>query len=163
MNAFFNAAKTVEPMQKNVDEKTIELREAEEKLAVVQEKVRVLNEELAVVMDAKNKAEKELNDAVQNETNCKNKLSLAKRFTNALGSSSERWTINIKEYNEQLDVIIGDILIASAFVSYCGPFPKKYREKIKESFFNFIETNGIFASPAITSAVCLRPAPTLPS
>ena len=148
MNAFFNAAKTVEPMQKNVDEKTIELREAEEKLAVVQEKVRVLNEELAVVMDAKNKAEKELNDAVQNETNCKNKLSLAKRFTNALGSSSERWTINIKEYNEQLDVIIGDILIASAFVSYCGPFPKKYREKIKESFFNFIETNGIPKSEA---------------
>ena len=94
-------------------------------------------------MAEKEKAEKELNDAVAEETKCKNKLSLAKRFTNALGSSSERWTINIKEYDEQLDVIIGDILIASAFVSYCGPFPKKYREGIKASFFEFIEANNI--------------------
>ena len=143
MNQFFNAAKTVEPMQKNVDQKTIELREAEEKLKIVQEQVAQLNAELAVVMAEKEKAEKELNDAVAEETKCKNKLSLARRFTNALGSSSERWTINIKEYEEQLALIIGDILIASAFVSYCGPFPKKYREKIKDSFFQFIEANNI--------------------
>ena len=32
MNKFYNAAKLVEPMQKNVDEKTIELKEASEKL-----------------------------------------------------------------------------------------------------------------------------------
>ena len=94
-------------------------------------------------MAEKEKAEKELNDAVTNETNCKNKLSLARRFIGALGSSSERWTLNIQEYNAQLDVIIGDILISSAFVSYCGPFPKKYREGIKASFFEFIETNKI--------------------
>ncbi len=143
MNEFYNAAKTVEPMQKNVDEKTIELKDASEKLAVVQEKVRKLQEELDIVMSEKLKAEKELNDAVTNETNCKNKLSLARRFIGALGSSSERWTLNIQEYNSQLDVIIGDILIASAFVSYCGPFPKKYREGIKTSFFDFIENNKI--------------------
>ena len=143
MNSFYNAAKTVEPMQKNVDEKTIELKEATEKLEIVQEKVRKLQEELDIVMAEKEKAERELNEAVTNETNCKNKLNLAKRFIDALGSSSERWTINIQEYNAQLEVMIGDILISSAFVSYCGPFPKKYREGIKASFFEFIEANNI--------------------
>ena len=143
MNSFYNAAKTVEPMQKNVDEKTIELKEATEKLEIVQEKVRKLQEELDIVMAEKEKAERELNEAVTNETNCKNKLSLARRFIGALGSSSERWTINIQEYNAQLEVMIGDILISSAFVSYCGPFPKKYREGIKASFFEFIEANNI--------------------
>ena len=143
MNSFYNAAKTVEPMQKNVDEKTIELKEATEKLEIVQEKVRKLQEELDIVMAEKEKAERELNEAVTNETNCKNKLSLARRFIGALGSSSERWTINIQEYNAQLEVMIGDVLISSAFVSYCGPFPKKYREGIKASFFEFIEANNI--------------------
>jgi hypothetical protein len=57
MNQFFNAAKTVEPMQKNVDQKTIELREAEEKLKIVQEQVAQLNAELAIVMAEKEKAE----------------------------------------------------------------------------------------------------------
>ena len=143
MNSFYNAAKTVEPMQKNVDEKTIELKEATEKLEIVQEKVRKLQEELDIVMAEKEKAERELNEAVTNETNCKNKLNLARRFIGALGSSSERWTVNIQEYNAQLEVMIGDILISSAFVSYCGPFPKKYREGIKASFFEFIEANKI--------------------
>jgi hypothetical protein len=34
---------------------------------------------------------------------------------------------NFKEFDEKLSLIIGDILIASPFISYCGPFPKKYR------------------------------------
>ena len=42
-----------------------------------------------------------------------------------------------------LSNIIGDILIASAFVSYCGPFPKKYREKIKQSFIDYVVQNQI--------------------
>jgi dynein heavy chain len=42
-----------------------------------------------------------------------------------------------------LNVIIGDIVIASAFVSYVGPFPKRYREQIKHSFVDFISSKGI--------------------
>ena len=37
MNEFYNATKTVEPMQKNVYEKTTELKEESEKLEIVQE------------------------------------------------------------------------------------------------------------------------------
>ena len=155
MNVFFKSARTVEPLQKNVDQKTIELKDAVEKLAVVQAEVAKLNEAFSVVMAAKKKAEDELNEAVANETSCKNKLSLAKRFTNALGSSSERWTINIADYNAQLNVIIGDILIASAFVSYCGPFPKKYREKIKMAFGEYVTSHEIPLSETALDPLCI--------
>ena len=33
----------------------------------------------------------------------------------ALSSSSELWTLNIQEYNAQLDAIIGDTLISLVF------------------------------------------------
>ena len=45
MNEFYNATKTVEPIQKNVEEKTIELKEVPEKLEIVQEKAREFQEE----------------------------------------------------------------------------------------------------------------------
>jgi dynein heavy chain len=94
-------------------------------------------------MEIKRKAENELSSAAAEEQECKDKLDLAKRFINALGSSSSRWESNIKDFNEQLNLIIGDILIASAFVSYCGPFPKKYRVGIKQSFTDFAMGNNI--------------------
>jgi dynein heavy chain len=34
-----------------------------------------------------------------------------------------------------MKVIIGDVLLASAFVSYVGPFNKNFRDKIMEGEF----------------------------
>ena len=72
MNEFYNATKTVEPIQKNVEEKTIELKEVPEKLEIVQEKAREFQEELDIVVGEKEKAKKGLNDAVTKLTNLKN-------------------------------------------------------------------------------------------
>ena len=143
MYKFYSSAKTVEPMQRLVDTKKAELEEATNSLNIVKAKVADLNAKLEIVLEAKRKAESELNAALTEEKACKDKLDLAKRFTNALGSSSERWETNIKEFESTLSLIIGDILIAAAFVSYCGPFPKKYREGIKQSFFDYVVLNGI--------------------
>ena len=140
---FYDSAKTVQPKQKKVDDKKIELAEAVEKCDKIVAQVSELKAKLEEVMEIKRKAESELASAAAEEQSCKDKLDLAKRFINALGSSSTRWEANIKEYNEQLSLIIGDILIAAAFVSYCGPFPKKYRVGIKQSFVDFSLTNLI--------------------
>lgn len=34
----------------------------------------------------------------------------------------------------------GDVLLASAFVSYAGPFTKKYRDQLREQWVSFLET-----------------------
>ena len=140
---FYDSAKTVEPKQRKVIEKKAELAEAVEKCDKIVAQVTELKTKLEEVMEIKRKAENELSSAAAEEQECKDKLDLAKRFINALGSSSSRWESNIKDFNEQLNLIIGDILIASAFVSYCGPFPKKYRVGIKQSFTDFAMGNNI--------------------
>ena len=49
---------------------------------------------------------------------------------------------------EKLSVIIGDVLLASAFVSYVGPFNKKFRDMIvNERFLDFFKRNRIPMSP----------------
>lgn len=43
-----------------------------------------------------------------------------------------------------MNVIIGDVLLASAFVSYVGPFNKQFRDNILEGeFIPFFTANGI--------------------
>jgi dynein heavy chain len=57
---------------------------------------------------------------------------------NALGSESTRWAQSIVDLDAAIELIIGDVLLASSFVSYVGPFNKKFRtEIIVNSFIPF--------------------------
>lgn len=59
---------------------------------------------------------------------CEKKLDLAQRLVGALGSELDRWSQSIIDLGEYLKLIIGDVLLASAFVSYVGPFNKQFRD-----------------------------------
>ena len=46
--------------------------------------------------------------------------------------------------DEQIKVIVGDVLMSSAFVSYAGPFNKTFRNlMINENFEKYFKTNRI--------------------
>jgi len=65
-------------------------------------------------------------------------------LVSALGSENERWDRAIKELDSQLEILPGDVLIASAFVSYSGPFNKQFRDRmIGDYFLKFMHENKI--------------------
>jgi len=68
------------------------------------------------------------------------RLDLAKRLIAALGSENERWGNIIISIDQDINVIVGDVLIASAFISYIGPFSKQMRDiLIKEKFMVYMK------------------------
>jgi dynein heavy chain len=145
---YYDVVESVEP-------KRIAVREAQEKLRVANEKkaqmdalVAKLNGELAVLQAEFQKAMDE-KEAAENEANrCATRLDLAQRLVNALGSESERWAISIIELGKQIDVVVGDVLLAAAFVSYVGPFNKAFRDSIMDDdFMPFFIDNKIPMSP----------------
>lgn len=82
---------------------------------------------------------KEANDsktaAVNEADRCAKRLDLAQRLVSALGSEKARWANSIVELEESLRLIVGDVLLASAFVSYAGPFNKRFRQRMIETEF----------------------------
>ena len=69
---------------------------------------------------------------------------MAKRLVSALGSESERWSASIIRLGDEIDVVLGDVLLASSFVSYVGPFNKRFRDMIiKDGFVKFFQENAI--------------------
>jgi dynein heavy chain len=98
----------------------------------------------------------EKNQAIAESEKCERKLNLAQRLVGALGSEQEKWAQSIIDLGEYLQVVIGDVLLASAFVSYVGPFNKAFRDKIiNDNFVEFFNKNNIPMSPAANPLLVL--------
>jgi dynein heavy chain len=144
---YYNVVVSVEPKKLAVAKAQQELADANEKKARVDAEVAELNAMLKVLMDAFNKAMNEKETAIAESLKCEKKLSMAQRLVSALGSEQERWSQSIIDMTELLKVIIGDVLLASAFVSYVGPFNKSFRDNIMADFLKFFKENNIPMSP----------------
>ena len=114
----------------------------------VDEKVAELNAALKVLLDEYNEVMAAKQKALDEAEKCERKLNLAQRLVGALGSEQERWSQSIIDLGEYIQLVIGDVLLASAFVSYVGPFNKRFRDMIiNDSFIDFFAKNNIPCSP----------------
>jgi len=127
---YYDVVVTVEPKKAAVRAAQQRLADANAKKAEMDELVARLNEALAVLQAQFQQAMDEKNAAEAEAAKCARRLDSAQRLVNALGSESERWNQAIVDLGEKLIVITGDVLLASAFVSYVGPFNKKFRDMI---------------------------------
>ena len=54
----------------------------------------------------------------------------AKSLVDGLGGERDRWEISIGVLETALGNLVGDCLLAAAFLSYCGPFDSEYRMRL---------------------------------
>merc|ERR1711881_75581 len=90
-------------------------------------------------------------NALQEKANkTKKKMEQANRLINSLGDNKDRWVKNAAEFKSLKQRLVGDVAIACAFVSYCGPFNSEFRDKINNDLFlNDTHTRGVPASEKI--------------
>mgnify|MGYP001109194676 CR=1 FL=1 len=70
------------------------------------------------------KAKKEIEDKI---AVCRLKLERAQQLLAMLGGEKERWTNKATELGERFTALVGDMLLASAAISYLGPFSAAFR------------------------------------
>ena len=78
------------------------------------------------------------------------KLDRAEKLVSGLSGEKERWQENIVGYESQLKHLPGDVLVASALLSYAGPFDTIYRERLVEGIQSRVKELSIPFSPSFS-------------
>ncbi|XP_033023836.1 dynein heavy chain 11, axonemal-like [Lacerta agilis] len=108
---------------------------AAEKLESIRKKLNELDTNLAAFTTAFERATAEKIHC-QEEVNRTNKtIELANRLVKGLESENVRWAQSVAQYHEQEKTLCGDVLLTAAFVSYAGPFAKRYRHELVQNLW----------------------------
>ncbi|XP_054720541.1 dynein axonemal heavy chain 11-like [Uloborus diversus] len=131
----------VEPKRKALAEANAEYQGAKEKLARIHEKVTEVESRLNE-LQAKCDAASEAKTRCESETKrTEFSIHLANRLLGGLASERHRWFDQAADFKTLEQTLPGDMLIASAFVAYLGPFTKPYRRQLLyEKWLPFLET-----------------------
>lgn len=129
---YFDIVQLVEPKRMALREANKLLDAANEQLDGVRARVAALQDRLDVLTAEFNSAEAQRQAAQNIAEKGKMKLELAHRLIRALGSERVRWLDGVDRLKDERNLLVGDCLLASAFISYIGPFTKQFREKLMD-------------------------------
>ncbi|KAL0484096.1 dynein heavy chain, partial [Acrasis kona] len=143
IDKFFGVYKDVKPKQERLEQatQTLErnirgLEDAEAKLDDITKKIKILSDRYTESSTNRDAIKKQ---AEETEL----KLTRAKQLVGGLEGERERWTSSIKLYKEDLNHLVGDVLMAAAFMSYAGPFNGEYREQLRKSWEDKVKKSKI--------------------
>ena len=127
------------------------LRLKEHELSVAQRKLANANSELQAAQDLLDEMQMKFDSAMaekqrlQEETDLtKKRMDAANALIRGLAGEKVRWTAQSADFAAEISRLVGDCAMASAFMSYCGPFNKTFRDKLLQEYFvQSMETKGI--------------------
>jgi len=135
MEMYTTIAKVVRP-------KMEELRAAEGKLKVANQKLAKAQGELDAVQDELNRMQKDFDEAmatkqrIQDDADAtQRKMDSANKLINGLEGERHRWTSMSEEFANETLRLIGDVAISCGFISYVGPFNSNFRQTLLERFY----------------------------
>ncbi|XP_048885226.1 dynein axonemal heavy chain 2 [Brienomyrus brachyistius] len=113
----------LEVARSQLAEKQAALAEAQDKLREVGEKLEQLKQQYSEKLAQKMKLRQKSEDMEL-------KLDRAGRLVSGLAAERQRWEKTIKGLDMDMGYLVGDCLLAAAFLSYMGPFLSIYRDEM---------------------------------
>merc|ERR1719498_89457 len=71
------------------------------------------------------------------------KIDRGDKLITGLSGEKTRWEATLIDLDDQYKKLPGDCMLASAFMSYCGPFPSEFRDDLISNWINQIEFHNI--------------------
>lgn len=65
-------------------------------------------------------------------------MDAAKALISGLSGERVRWTEALRNFAQQTDRLVGDVLILVGFLNYCGPFNQEYRNQMNVTWTEYI-------------------------
>ena len=129
---YFRIYQVVQPKREKLAEANTKLENANKKLAGIRAKVKELQDRVANLEGALMQATEDKNAAVAQAEKTGRKAALAERLISGLSGERARWTDTVEKLKVAEGRLPGDVLLASAFVSYAGPFNLQFRNELVE-------------------------------
>jgi dynein heavy chain len=127
---YFRIYQMVAPKRAMLAEANAKLDGANGKLSGIRARLAELDAQLQVLTDQFETATAEKNGAIAQAEKTQAKADLATRLVNGLSSEGVRWAQTIQDFEKEERTLIGDVMLASAFVSYIGSFTAAYRSEL---------------------------------
>lgn len=70
-------------------------------------------------------------------------MDTAKAMIDGLSGERLRWTDQLAMFKSETERLVGDVLILTGFLSYCGPFNQEFRVYLQKMWFEYIQRRKI--------------------
>ncbi|XP_013370435.1 PREDICTED: dynein heavy chain 5, axonemal isoform X2 [Chinchilla lanigera] len=161
MASFFSINKEVLPLKANLvvqeNRHVLAMQDLQKAQAELDEK----QAELDVVQAEYEQAMTEKQALLEDAERCRHKMQTASTLISGLAGEKERWTEQSKEFAAQTKRLVGDVLLATAFLSYSGPFNQEFRDLLLNDWKKEMKARQIPFGNNLNLSEMLIDAPTI--
>uniref|UniRef100_A0A8B9I210 Dynein axonemal heavy chain 5 n=1 Tax=Anser brachyrhynchus TaxID=132585 RepID=A0A8B9I210_9AVES len=143
MAYFYGINKEVLPLKANLALQEGRLAAAQTELNNAQNQLDEKQMELDQVQAMYDTAMKEKQALLDDAEACRRKMNNATALIEGLGGEKLRWTESSKNFQNQITNLVGNVLLATGFLSYSGPFNQEYRNLLLQLWKKEMNNNKI--------------------
>uniref|UniRef100_H2ZG63 Uncharacterized protein n=1 Tax=Ciona savignyi TaxID=51511 RepID=H2ZG63_CIOSA len=143
MATFYAINREVLPLKANLAIQERRLAVAMGDLGEAQATLDEKQAELDAVQAVYDNAMKSKQDLIDDAEACKQKMNNAKALIGGLGGEKIRWTEASRRFQQEINRLVGDVLLCCGFLSYSGPFKQEFRLLLINSWKKEMRKNKI--------------------
>jgi len=132
---YYNVAKIVEPKRMSLKIAQGHLKVAMKEKAAADASLAEVQAQVDALQAQYDGAMREKQDLEDQAAMCERKMDAAAGLIGALSGEEVRWKRQASEFDDTIQRLSGDCAMASAFVSYLGPFNKEFRDMLLTKVF----------------------------
>jgi dynein heavy chain len=127
---YYNIYQSILPLRENLKKAEESLEEANQSLAKKEQELKVLQDKMEISNQELQKIQNEQAELSKKMKDCEVKLNRSLELNEKLSGERGRWESQVEILTQEINNILGDIVLACGYLSYLGPFTLDFRKKI---------------------------------
>ncbi|EDQ85850.1 uncharacterized protein MONBRDRAFT_11532 [Monosiga brevicollis MX1] len=133
----------IEPLRNQLKKLARDADEMAAKHAAVMALLQELQGRLAGLTSEYNELQKNIGKTEDQLNTTRLKVQRSVQLLESLKDERERWSLGTAEFSAQLSTMVGDALLAGAFIGYAGYFDQTYRQTLMRTWRRQLDRSGI--------------------